>query len=384
MLQALQSVPIHTDRSPFRKCRAPEDGTMRFGLFWPGTRTKLPSAQISALNPDNLDLGNHLSLIRACEDVGLDFVLLGDGYAPSSEEGTKIGFQDPGIHALILTLPLILASRHIGILTTLHSTFFHPAHIARFAANLDWMSGGRWGWNIVNGYRDYEASLFGFEHLPDRASLYDAASEAIEVIHSLWDASRRTEFDGAHYKSHGLLKGPYPTERPVYVCAAASPAGRKFTTRHCDFLFASPSDFSEIKPVREELGQHAADLGKATPPRILVVADLLIRDRPGEASDLFNEMMATIPANEAGKKWSGQIGRLRGQPANPFEFPALVGTPAEVAEQLINAYRDDNVNGVMFRPLIASAEEMLRLAPVFEKLEAEGVRIAPAARNFCW
>lgn len=380
----MHAAMINTDRSPNRKPRDTADGTMRFGLFWPGTRTKLPSAEISALNPDNLDLGNHLSLIAACEEVGLDFVLLGDGYAPSSEEGTKIGFQDPGIHALILTLPLILASRHIGILTTLHSTFFHPAHVARFAANLDWMSGGRWGWNIVNGYRDYEASLFGFESLPDRSSLYDAASEAIQVMESLWDARQRTEFAGAHYHSHGLLKGPYPNDRPVYVCAAASSAGRRFTTRHCDFLFASPSDFAEIKPVREKLEQHAAELGKATPPRVLVVADLLIRDRAGEANKLFEEMMATIPKSDAGQKWSGQIGRLRGQPVNPFEFPALVGTPNEVADQLIAAYRDHDVNGIMFRPLIASAEEMLRLAPVFERLEAEGIRIAPAERNYSW
>lgn len=384
MSLSLQSAQIHTNKSASRKRRSVDDETMRFGLFWPGTRTKLPSAEISELNPDNLDLGNHLTLIQACEEVGLDFVLLGDGYAPSSAEGTKIGFQDPGLHALVLTLPLILASRHIGILTTLHSTFFHPTHIARFAANLDWMSGGRWGWNIVNGYRDYEASLFGFDNLPERSRLYDAASEAINIIESLWDASRRTEFDGAHYHAHGLLKGPYPNERPVYVCAAASAAGRLFTTRHCDFLFASPSDFSEIKSVRAELKQHALDVGKAATPRVLVVADLLIRDRPGEANELFDHLMGTIPVSDAGQKWSGQIGRLRGQPVNPFEFPALVGTPEEVAAQLIAAYREHDVNGIMFRPLIASAGEMLRLGPVFARLEAEGVRIDPAARNFSW
>ncbi len=229
---------------------------MRFGIFWPGARPLLPSEKISALSPDVLDLQNHLALARACEDVALDFVLLGDGYAPSSEAGTRIGFQDPGLHALILAAPIIMATQHLGVISTLHTTFFHPAHIARFGANLDWLSGGRWGWNIVNGYRDYEASLFGFEQLPDSGAMYDAAEEAIAVIESLWDPTRRTEHSGANHRSRGKMKGPYPTERPVFVCAAASDRGRLFTATHCDFLFASP-------PLLSDVPGHPGRLGPA-------------------------------------------------------------------------------------------------------------------------
>lgn len=81
------------------------DGTMRFGIFWPGARTLLPSEKISALSPDVLNLENHLALTRACEAVALDSVLLGDGHAPSSKAGTQIGFQNPGLYALILAGP---------------------------------------------------------------------------------------------------------------------------------------------------------------------------------------------------------------------------------------------------------------------------------------
>lgn len=367
-----------------RKPRDWSDNTMRFGLFWPGTRTKLPSAEIAALNPDNLDLGNHIQLARACEDIGLDFVLLGDGYAPSSEEGTRIGFQDPGIHALMLSSPIIMATRYLGVITTLHSTYFHPAHIARFAANMDWLSGGRWGWNIVNGYRDYEASLFGFETLPDRSSLYEAADEAIEIIDALWDPSARTAFSGKHYRSHGKMKGPYPSERPVYVCAAASESGRRFTAKNCQYLFASPTELSDVVAIKNDLANHAKALGKSRPPEALVVADLLIRDEPGVARTMFDELMGTMQANEAGKKWTSQIGKLRSEDKEPLKFPSFVGTPTGVAEQLVAAHRDYGLNGVMFRPLICSPEEMRRLGEVFGILERAGARIAPASRNYSW
>ena len=360
--------------------------TISFGLFWPGTRTLLPSARIAELNPDPLVLENHLSLARACETVGLDLVLLGDGYAPSSEEGTRMGFQDPGLHALILAAPIILATARLGVISTLHSTFFHPAHIARLAANMDWLSGGRWGWNIVNGYRDYEASLFGFQTLPDKANLYEAAAEAIAVIQSLWDPSRRTEHDGPHYRSHGKMKGPYPSQRPVFVCAAASEQGRRFTATHCDYLFASPTELSDLPAIRTDIAQHAAAVGRPA-PEILVVIDLYIRDAPGEARATFNELMASIETNEAGRKWSGQIGRLRNEHTSPFKFPAFVGTPAEVAEQIIHAHTNWGLTGVLFRLPVWSAGEILRLAPVFAALDRAGLRRTaeinrPADRSF--
>ena len=111
--------------APSRKPREP-DGSMRFGLFWPKAKTTLPSAKMAALNPDVLDLETHLALARACEVVALDFILLGDGYAPSSDEGSLIGLQDPSMHAIILAAPIIMATRHLGVFTTMHTPFFHP------------------------------------------------------------------------------------------------------------------------------------------------------------------------------------------------------------------------------------------------------------------
>ncbi|WP_084292640.1 LLM class flavin-dependent oxidoreductase [Bradyrhizobium sp. WSM3983] len=360
------------------------DGSMRFGLFWPGTRTLLPSEKIAALNPDPLDLSIQLDLASACEHVALDLVLLGDGYSPSSEEGTRFGFQDPGLHALTLAAPLIMATEHLGVISTLHSTFFHPTHIARFGANMDWLSGGRWGWNIVNGYRDYEASLFGFETLPDSAVLYDASDEAVQIIESLWDSSKRTEFSGAHYKCHGKMKGPYPEERPVFVCAAASERGRRFTAKHCEYMFASPTKLSDLPPIKEDLALHAAEAKIAHSPEVLVVADLLIRDESGEAREMFDSLMASIETNEAAQKWSGQIGRLRNEKKTPFKFPYFVGTATEVAEQLIEAKSDWGLNGVLFRLPVWSPQEVLRLHPVFDILERKGVRVHPQARNYSW
>ena len=367
--------------APSRKPREP-DGSMRFGLFWPKAKTMLPSAKMAALNPDVLDLETHLALARACEAVALDFILLGDGYAPSSDEGSLIGFQDPSMHAIILAAPIIMATRHLGVFTTMHTPFLHPTQIARFGSHLDWLSGGRWGWNIVNGYRDYEASLFGFETLADSATQYDACDEAMGVIESIWRGDRPIDFTGKHYRVHGKMRGPFPPERPALVCAAASERGRRFTAQHCDFLFASPPSLADLPSVRNSLDQHAAAVGKRA-PEILVVADLLIRDEPGEGKALMEDLMGSM-VGEAGKRWMGQMARLRRTEGSPGVFPAFAGTPADVAEEIIAAHEQWGLNGILFRMPLWSAKEMLRAKPVFDLLAKSGIWVRPETRNHSW
>ena len=73
---------------PPRKLRH-RDASMRFGVFWPYSRTLIPSATIASRNPDVLDVNNHIALARAAEAIGMDFALVADGYSPASAEKFK-------------------------------------------------------------------------------------------------------------------------------------------------------------------------------------------------------------------------------------------------------------------------------------------------------
>jgi FMNH2-dependent dimethyl sulfone monooxygenase len=368
--------------SSTRKPRS-NDSSMRFGTFWPKAKTMLPSAKVASLNPDAMDLANHIALAHACEEVGLDLTLIGDGYAPSSEEASGFGFQDPSLHAIVLTPLLMQATKHLGIITTLHTQFFHPVQIARFGSHFDWLSGGRWGWNIVNGYRDYEASLFGIDTLPDSARGYEAAEDAVRICEGVWGGKGRVDYDGSYFRAHGKMRGPFPPERPVLVCAAASDSGRRFTVRHCDFMFASPASMTDMPAVNASLAGLCQAAGRDTLPRVLTLADVLVRDTPGEAQRLMEDLLGSMEG-EAGRKWAAQMAKLRHNDATPGTFPYFAGTAAEVAEQIITANRDHGVDGLLFRMPLWAADEMLRLKPVFELLAKAGVWTPPATRGHCW
>ncbi|MFI6950055.1 LLM class flavin-dependent oxidoreductase [Streptomyces sp. NPDC050422] len=84
-----------------------------------------------------------------------------------------------------------------------------PAVLARTAAGLDLLSGGRVELGLGAGsYWDAIAADGGPRRTPGEA--VRATREAIEVIRALWAPGRRVRFDGKHYALDGASSGPAP------------------------------------------------------------------------------------------------------------------------------------------------------------------------------
>ncbi len=365
-----------------RKLRR-RDSSMRFGVFWPYSRTLIPSATIAERNPDVLELDNHIQLAQAAEAVGIDFALVADGYAPASAENSKIGFQDPSTNAVILAVPLLLATKHLGIISTMHTRFLHPVVIARLGAHLDWVGGGRWGWNVVNGFRPHEARLFGSDGKMDDDGGYGVADEAMQVIKALWAATTdEVHHQGPNFKVDGRIRRPVPETLPLLVSAASSGRGRSFAAKHCDYLFATPLDAKDIIDIGTELQAEAAAMNNET-PQILVLSDIFIRDEPGRAREEY-EALVNSQDPEAERAWKSHLARVAHAGRKPGDVMTFLGTVDEVAEQIITLRRDSGITGLMLRLPLWAREEALRLAPVFALLEKAGVWTPPAARDYSW
>jgi alkanesulfonate monooxygenase SsuD/methylene tetrahydromethanopterin reductase-like flavin-dependent oxidoreductase (luciferase family) len=86
-----------------------------------------------------------------------------------------------------------------------------PAVLARAAASLDLLSGGRFELGLGAGsFWDAIVAMGG----PDRSKggAVAALSEAIDIIRAIWDTadSRGVRVDGDHYRVHGAKRGPAP------------------------------------------------------------------------------------------------------------------------------------------------------------------------------
>ena len=138
-----------------------------------------------------------------------------------------------------------------------------PAVLARSAASLDLLSGGRVSLGIgAGGFWDAIAAMGGRRLDPGPA--VDALDEAIDVLRGIWDAAERRPLrvDGQYYRVAGAKRGPAPAhEIPVWV-GAYKPRMLSLTGRKADgwlpsLPYLQPGDLQRGNRVIDEAAKAA-------------------------------------------------------------------------------------------------------------------------------
>src|SRR5918997_104656 len=110
-----------------------------------------------------------------------------------------------------------------------------PAVLARAAASLDLLSGGRFELGLGAGaFWDAIEAMGGPQRTPGQA--VDALEEAIDVIRAIWDVSGRAgvRVDGEHYSVWGAKRGPEPAHDISIWLGAVKPRMLRLIGRKAD------------------------------------------------------------------------------------------------------------------------------------------------------
>ena len=202
----------------------------------------------SAANPET-----PVVLSQAAEASGLDLVTFQDHpYQPA--------FLDTW------TLMSFVAARTDSIRiapNVLNIPLRPPAVVARSAASLDLLSGGRFDLALgAGGFWDAIAAMGGGRLTPGQA--VTALEEAIDVIRELWDTSeRRGAFtDGEHHRVHGAKRGPRPAhDIPIWIGAykprMLSLTGRKGDGWLPSYGYMKPGDLGRGNTAIDEAAESA-------------------------------------------------------------------------------------------------------------------------------
>ncbi|MCE2392044.1 MAG: TIGR03621 family F420-dependent LLM class oxidoreductase [Proteobacteria bacterium] len=97
----------------------------------------------------------------------------------------------------------------------LGNDFRHPAVLAKEAATLDWLSGGRLELGLGAGWMTEDYAGTGIPRDPPATRIRRLA-EAVEVIRGLWGPGE-FHFEGEHYRIRGLDGRPKPVQSPPPV-----------------------------------------------------------------------------------------------------------------------------------------------------------------------
>lgn len=167
----------------------------------------------------------------------------------------------------------------------------NPFVVAKSAATLDLLSGGRFTLAVGVGYLKREFAALGVPY-DERTELFD---EALEVIRDIWTADEYT-FDGRHFSARGVTAHPRPVRPPPIWIGGNTAAARARVARHGDGWcpFAAPPGLARTA------GTAAID----SPERLAVgIEDLRTRvaaaDRDPDAIDVvFNNFEGGNPGDD--------------------------------------------------------------------------------------
>jgi alkanesulfonate monooxygenase SsuD/methylene tetrahydromethanopterin reductase-like flavin-dependent oxidoreductase (luciferase family) len=163
------------------------------------------------LTPQNQRPHDVVALAQLTEQVGLDLATFQDHpYQPAFlDTWTLLSWVAAQTRTLrvsgnVLNLPLR-----------------PPAVLARAAASLDLLSGGRFELGLgAGGFWDPIAAMGGPRRSPGEA--VQALSEAIDIMRAIWDTSERggVRVAGEYYRVWGAKRGPEPAhDIPIWVGA---------------------------------------------------------------------------------------------------------------------------------------------------------------------
>ncbi|ACQ79187.1 FAD linked oxidase domain protein [Beutenbergia cavernae DSM 12333] len=140
-----------------------------------------------------------------------------------------------------------------------------PAVLARAAASLDRLSGGRVDLALgAGGFWDPIVAMGGDRLTPGQS--VDALGEAIEIIRKLWDADTRggARVPGEFHRVEGAKRGPAPAhDIPIWV-GALKPRMLRLVGRQADGWLPSLSYLTEqgIAPANATIDDAAAEAGR--------------------------------------------------------------------------------------------------------------------------
>jgi FMNH2-dependent dimethyl sulfone monooxygenase len=282
-------------------------------------------------------------------------------------------FFGPDLEAWTLASAMAALTSKIEVMVAVHPGIVSPQVVAKIAASLDRISGGRFAVNIVNGWWSEEFDQFSNGGwIEDKEQRYRRMREFVHVMKGLWTEEAFT-FAGEFYRvdfapalagtnlnvavpaSARIATKPRRVPSPPIYAASRSGSGKEIIAQYCDVWFAEyrPGyrNFDEnldriardIREMDELAGRYGRKIRYGINPQVI-------------CADTLEEAHAEADRAES-PQFKDRISNALGA--------GLVGTPEILAER-IGRYREIGVDCLM-----------MRFTPMLDGLERFASRVMP-------
>ncbi len=223
----------------------------------------------------------YAAMARAAEEVGFDSIWMGDHLLYRGDGRPERGPWE----AWTMLAALAAVTERVALGPLVASAAFHaPAMLAKMAATVDEVSGGRLvlgigaGWNRV----EFEAFGFPYDHRVDRFA------EAFEIVRRLL-AGERVTFRGRYHRVEDVVLLPRPRRAPPIMLGSSGPRMLEIAVPHVqawnawfDLFGNTPEGFAaesaKVTAAAERAGRDPAGIERSA--CVLVVLDRAAGERP--------------------------------------------------------------------------------------------------------
>ncbi|NUO91033.1 MAG: LLM class F420-dependent oxidoreductase [Terrabacter sp.] len=212
----------------------------------------------------------------------------------------------------------------------------NPAYLAKVAATVDVISGGRTEMGIGAGWYEHEWRAFGYG-FPKAGDRLGMLREGVQVFRDMWTKGSAT-LDGRYYQVDGALCAPRPLQGtshpgspdngiPMWIAGGGEKVTLKIVAQYADYanVDGTPDGFDRKS---ELLKGHCKDVGRDFDSIVRSANyNVVIGETEADVEDrlAFNgELLRRGGVPE--KKVEEHVANLRTQPA--------VGTPEKIVEVL--------------------------------------------------
>jgi FMNH2-dependent dimethyl sulfone monooxygenase len=218
-------------------------------------------------------------LAQRSEELGFDLTLI----AELNLNDIK-GVEAPSLDAWSTAAALAAVTEKLELMVAVRPTFHLPALLAKQAANIDHISGGRLSLNVVSSWWADEARKYGvaFEQHDDR---YSRTSEWLDVVNGVWSQDHFS-FTGKHYRVEGNVLQPKPVSqpRPTIYAGGESPAAKELIAEKADayLMHGDPPERAaeKVKDLTERRAKY-----NSTPLKFGIAGYAIVRETEREAQE---------------------------------------------------------------------------------------------------
>lgn len=254
---------------------------MRFGLFTSTTGISWPQLQ---------------SLWQHIEATGWDAAFVTDHFMPNTRDPL-----DDTLECWTALSGLALSTQRLRIGTlVVGNTYRHPAVVAKMAATVDIMSGGRLICGLGGAWQRNEHTAYGipFYTVSERLNRLE---EACQVMLSLWHESKAT-FQGKYYQLTEAPLFPKPVQQPhpeFLIGGGGEQKTLKIVAKYADHwnVWGGPET---LRHKGEVLEKHCGAVGRDA-TQIIRSANMpmAITDRADEQERLVRGLMQRFGRSES-------------------------------------------------------------------------------------